>query len=187
MKIGYARCSSLSQNLDAQIEALKGYGCDTIRSEKVSGTSLKGRSELKTILDFIHEGDELVVTRIDRLGRSVLDVSNLVEELTTKGVRLVATEQPVFQDDACGKMMLSLLSVFAEFESNIRKERQMEGIELAKSRGVYRGRQKSIDRDRFKQLHDEGMRKCDISRTMGISRQSVYQLERELTPPLSAS
>ena len=116
-----------------------------------------------------------------------MDFSNLVEELTTEGVRLVATEEPIFQDDACRKMMLSLLSVFAEFESNIRKERQMEGIELAKTRGVYRGRQKSIDRDRFKQLHDEGMRKCDISRTMGISRQSVYQLEKELTLPLGGS
>ena len=95
MKYGYARVSSSGQDLTIQVEALKAAGCETIRQEKVSGTSVQGREELQTLLDFVREGDELVVTRVDRLARSIRDLQNIVYDLDKKGVTLSATEQPI--------------------------------------------------------------------------------------------
>ncbi len=112
---GYARVSTVDQNLDAQIEKLKEAGCQTVRSEKVSGTSRKGRSELETLMEFLREGDTLMVTRIDRLARSTRDLANIVHELEERGVRLKATEQPFDTGDIYGEMTLKLLAVFAEF------------------------------------------------------------------------
>jgi DNA invertase Pin-like site-specific DNA recombinase len=144
MKYGYARVSSSGQDLTIQVEALTNAGCDTIRKEKVSGTSVQGREELKTLLDFVREGDELVVTRVDRLARSIRDLQNIVYELDQKGVTLSATEQPIDTRTSAGKCFLDMLSVFAEFETNLRKERQMEGIAKAKERGVYKGRKPRV-------------------------------------------
>ena len=92
MKYGYARVSTSDQDLEVQRNALISFGCDTVREEKVSGTSLKGRSELTTLLEFLRTGDELVVTRIDRLARSMRDLQNIVNDLTEKGVHLSATD-----------------------------------------------------------------------------------------------
>jgi DNA invertase Pin-like site-specific DNA recombinase len=111
-----------------------------IRAEKVSGASRKGRSELETLLEFLRPGDTLIVTRIDRLARSLRDLQNIVHELREKGVHLKATEQPIDTSTAAGKAFLSMLGVFAEFENNLRRERQMEGFNAAKARGVYKGR-----------------------------------------------
>ena len=139
--IGYARVSTFEQDLDVQIAALKGAGCNVIRSEKRSGTSTVGREELRTTLDFIRKGDTLVVTRIDRLARSIGDLQDIVRELRAKGATLKATEQPIDTSTAAGKAFLDMLGVFAEFETNLRRERQLEGISVAKARGVYKGRQ----------------------------------------------
>ena len=128
MKYGFARSSHHTQSLSVQLDALKRYGCENIRSEKVSGTSMQGREELKVLLDFLREGDELVITRVDRLARSVFDLQDIVKTLDGKGVILSATEQPISTKDATSKCFLDMLSVFAEFETNLRKERQMEGI-----------------------------------------------------------
>ena len=125
---GYARVSTTDQSLDIQIAALKAAGCEKIRSEKVSGTSTKGRQELKTLLDFVGAGDVLIVTRIDRLARSIGDLQDIVRALKAKGVALRSTEQPIDTSTAAGKAFLDMLGVFAEFETNLRKERQMEGI-----------------------------------------------------------
>ena len=144
-KIGYARVSSTGQDLDVQLAALRAAGCDVIRSEKVSGTSTQGRGQLRTILDFIHAGDVLTVTRIDRLARSIGDLQDIVRELRRKGAILKATEHPIDTSSAAGKAFLDMLGVFAEFETNLRRERQMEGIAAAKLRGVYKGRPPSID------------------------------------------
>ena len=95
MKYGYARCSSVSQDTAIQVDALKSAGCEIIREEKMSGTSMKGRDELNTLLEFLREGDELVITRIDRLARSILDLQLIVKTLNEKGVILKATEQPI--------------------------------------------------------------------------------------------
>jgi len=174
-KIGYARTSTTDQNLDAQINALQGAGCTMIRTEQKSGTSLDGRPELKTILDFIHPGETLVVTRIDRLARSLRDLQIIVDELNKKGAHLVATEQPVDTSTAAGKAFFDMLGVFAEFETNLRRERQAEGIAIAQTKGVYRGRPAKIDMDEVQAKLAEGLNPTQVARTLGISRGTVYK------------
>src|SRR5690349_7810845 len=121
---GYARVSTTDQDLVVQIDALKVAGCDVIRAEKVTGTKRNGRHELQTILDFIHAGDVLMVTRIDRLARSMKDLQDIAHTLRTKSVVLKATRQPVDTSTAAGKAFFDMLGVFAEFETNLRRERQ---------------------------------------------------------------
>lgn len=173
---GYARVSSVSQDLEIQEQALKAAGCEIIRSEKVSGTSTQGRDELKNLMDFLRKDDELVVTRIDRLGRSVLDLQTIVKELQDKQVSLRATEQPIDTSTPVGKCFLDMLSVFAEFETSLRKERQMEGIAKAKEKGVYTGRKRSIDAEKVKELHEQGMGATAIAKELSIGRASVYRM-----------
>lgn len=176
MKVGYARVSSVDQNLDVQLETLKSFGCEKIYQEKVSGTSTQGRNELKECLDFVRDGDELVITRIDRLARSVLDLQLIVKELSDKGVNISATEQPISTKDATSKCFLDMLGVFAELETNLRKERQNEGILRAKQKGVYKGRKSSIDLDKIRELKNSGMGATAIAKEMGIHRDSVYRV-----------
>ena len=176
MKVGYARVSSVDQNLDVQLETLKSFGCEKIYQEKVSGTSTQGRDELKECIEFVREGDELVITRIDRLARSVLDLQLIVKELTEKGVNLSATEQPISTKDATSKCFLDMLGVFAELETNLRKERQSEGILRAKQKGVYKGRKSSIDADKIKELKESGLGATAIAKQLGIHRDSVYRV-----------
>ena len=176
MKYGYARVSSSGQDLTIQVEALTAAGCENIRQEKVSGTSVQGRDELKTLLDFVREGDELVVTRVDRLARSIRDLQNIVYDLDKKGVVLSATEQPIQTNTSAGKCFLDMLGVFGEFETNLRKERQMEGIARAKTKGVYKGRKSNINVEKIKSLKDEGLGATAIAKTLGIHRDSVYRL-----------
>ena len=175
MKYGYARVSSSGQDLTIQIEALTNAGCETIRQEKVSGTSVQGRDELNTLLEFLRKGDELVVTRIDRLARSIRDLQNIVYDLDKKGVVLSATEQPIQTNTSAGKCFLDMLGVFGEFETNLRKERQLEGISKAKEKGVYKGRKPSVDVEKVKELRDSGMGGSAIAKEMGIGRASVYR------------
>ena len=176
MKYGYARVSSSGQDLTVQLDALKSAGCETIRQEKVSGTSTQGRDELNTLLEFMREGDELVITRIDRLARSVRDLQNIVYDLNERGINISATEQPVDTKTSVGKCFLDMLSVFSEFETNLRKERQMEGIARAKNKGVYKGRKSNINVEKIKSLKDEGLGATAIAKTLGIHRDSVYRL-----------
>ena len=127
-------------------------------------------------MDFVREGDELVITRIDRLARSVLDLQLIIKELTEKGVNLTATEQPISTKDATSKCFLDMLGVFAELETNLRKERQMEGIAKAKEKGIYTGGKPQIDISRLKALKTEGLGATAIAREMKIDRSSVYRL-----------
>src|SRR6476469_6944435 len=173
--IGYARVSTTDQNLDVQENALRAAGCDTIRSEKRTGTTTDGRDELRTVLDFLRKGDVLMVTRIDRLARSIGDLQDIVRTVKARGASLRATEQPIDTRTAAGKCFLDMLSVFAEFETNLRKERQLEGIADAKARGVYRGRKPSIDPARVKAMKAEGMRPSAIANALKIGRASVYR------------
>ena len=176
MKVGYARVSSVDQNLEVQLDALKSFGCEKIYQEKVSGTSTQGRDELKECLEYVREGDELVITRIDRLARSVLDLQLIVKDLNEKGVNLSATEQPISTKDATSKCFLDMLSVFAELETNLRKDRQMEGVAKAKEKGVYKGRKSSIDVDKIKELKESGFGATAIAKELGIHRDSVYRV-----------
>ena len=173
---GYARVSTGEQDLTIQTEALKAAGCTKIRKEKVSGTSRKGRSELETLMEFMDKGDVLIVTRIDRLARSMKDLQDIVHELKQKKVTLKATDQPIDTSTAAGKAFFDMLGVFAEFETNLRRERQMEGIAQAKKKGVYKGRKPSIDPEAVKELAAKGKTPTEISRELGISRPSVYRL-----------
>jgi len=176
---GYARVSTTDQDLSIQEEALLNAGCEIVRSEKVSGTSTQGRAELRNLLDFVRKGDELVITRIDRLARSIGDLQVIVGELNEKGVALRATEQPIDTKSAAGKAFLSMLGVFAEFESDLRRDRQMQGILKAKTLGKYKGRKPSIDRDRVQELKAEGLGASMIAKELGIGRASVYRVLQE--------
>lgn len=176
MIFGYARVSSTDQDLTIQEEALKAAGCQEIRSEKVSGTSRESRRELDALLTFMRKGDTLVVTRVDRLARSIGDLQDIVRALKAKGVALRATEQPIDTGTAAGKAFLDMLGVFAEFETNLRKERQMEGIAKAKAEGVYKGRKPSIDRARVRELQASGIGPTEIASKLGIGRASVYRV-----------
>jgi DNA invertase Pin-like site-specific DNA recombinase len=175
MKYGYARVSTSGQDLTIQVESLTNAGCETIRQEKVSGTSVQGRDELNTLLEFLRKGDELVVTRVDRLARSIRDLQNIVYDLDKKGVTISATEQPIDTRTSAGKCFLDMLGVFGEFETNLRKERQMEGISKAKEKGVYKGRKPSVDVEKVKELNDSGLGASAIAKEMGIGRASVYR------------
>ncbi len=176
---GYARVSTTDQELGIQEAALRAAGCEVIRAEKASGTRLDGRTELQTLMDFLRRGDVLTVTRIDRLARSMRDLQNIVHELKAKGVTLRATEQPIDTSTSAGKAFLDMLGVFAEFETNLRRERQLEGIAAAKGRGVYTGRRASIDVAQVRQMKDQGIGPAEIAKRLGIGRASVYRvLER---------
>jgi len=173
---GYARVSTDDQSLDIQIAALQAAGCEKIRSEKQSGTTTNGRQELKTLLDFIDAGDVLMVTQDRPLARSIGDLQDIVRALKAKSVALRATEQPIDTSTAAGKAFLDMLGVFAEFETNLRKERQMEGIARAKAAGAYKGRPASVDRAKIADLKAQGFGPSQIARKLGIGRASVYRV-----------
>jgi len=121
---GYARVSTSDQDLTLQERTLRSAGCDVVRAEKATGTSRTGRVELELLLEFLRSGDTLVVTRVDRLARSIKDLQDIVYMLKERGVALKATEQPIDTYSAAGKAYLDMLGVFAEFETNMRSERQ---------------------------------------------------------------
>jgi DNA invertase Pin-like site-specific DNA recombinase len=173
--IGYARVSTTDQNPELQETALRAAGCEIIRSEKRSGTTTAGRDQLQNVLDFLREGDVLMVTRIDRLARSIGDLQDIVRAVKARGAALKATEQPIDTGTAAGKCFLDMLGVFAEFETNLRRERQLEGIADAKARGVYKGRKASIDAAKIKQMKADGMGPSAIAKTLRIGRASVYR------------
>ncbi len=176
---GYARVSTADQDLGIQIAALEAAGATMIRSEKISGTSTAGREQLRLLLDFIREGDTLVVTRIDRLARSVSDLYAIVNELETKKASIKATEQSIDTSTAAGRAFLGMLAIFASFETEIRRERQMEGISKAKAEGKYKGQPPSIDRDAIIELKARGAGVAEICRLQGCSRASVYRILTE--------
>jgi DNA invertase Pin-like site-specific DNA recombinase len=175
-RIGYARVSTVDQDTAAQIASLKLAGCDLIREEKASGTSMTKRPELAAVLDFLRPGDTLVVTRIDRLARSLADLQTIVARLRDRGAQLVCTEQPVDTGTAAGKAFFDMLGVFAEFEPNLRRERQMEGIAQAKERGVYKGRKPAINPEHVRAMHADGVGASAIAKALGIGRASVYRV-----------
>ena len=172
---GYARVSTTDQDLAGQREALEAAGCAVIREETASGSSMAQRGELRVVLDFVGAGDELVVTRVDRLARSIGDLQDVVRELRAKGASLRCTEQPVDTSSAAGKAFLDMLGVFAEFETALRRERQMEGIARAKAAGKYKGRKPAVDPAKVRQLHAEGARPSEIARRLKVGRTTVWR------------
>lgn len=175
-KIGYARVSTSDQDASVQIERLRAAGCGVIRSETASGASREGRGELDTILQFVHPGEELVVVRLDRLGRSARDVLNIVHDIDGKGAVLRILEPEVVSTAGpSGRMMIQVLGMVADLELTFIQERQKAGIEAAKARGVYKGRKKSVPEDEIRRLHRSGVGKAAIARQLHIGRSSVYR------------
>ena len=172
--VGYAGVSTTDQDASIQEAALRTVGCDVIHAAK--GTTTERQEALRTVLEILRPGDVLMVTRIDRLAHSIGDLQNIVRTIKAKGCFLRATEQPIDTTTAAGKCFLDMLGVFAEFETNLRRERQLEGIAKAKAAGIYKGRPASIEAARVRELKAQGMRATDIAKALKIGRASVYRL-----------
>lgn len=176
MLIGYARVSSASQSLEVQLDALTAAGCTKVFSEKRSGTTMAGRDALADALDFARDGDTLVVTRLDRLARSMIDLRQIVAGLADKGVTFRCIQQGAIDTTRSdGKLLLNILASFAEFETDLRRERQRDGIDKAKVAGVYKGRPVSIEGDKVRAMREAGTGPAEIARLLGIGRASVYR------------
>jgi DNA invertase Pin-like site-specific DNA recombinase len=181
--IGYARVSSAGQSLEVQQEQLAAAGCTKVFAEKRSGTTREGREQLDLALGYVREGDVLVVTRLDRLARSAVDLRQIVDALQAKKVGFRALQQGEFDTtSAMGKVVLTILAGFAEFETDLRRERQIEGIEKAKAAGVYKGRPATLEVAEVRRLRAEGMRPAHIAKALGIARSSVYRVLAEGQP-----
>lgn len=178
--IGYARVSSTGQSLEVQLEKLREAGAEEVFAEKRTGTTTTDRQELENARRFSRKGDVLVVTRMDRLARSVSDLRSIVDDLTARGVGFRVLDQAAVDTTTPnGRLMLNMLAAFAEFETDLRKERQREGIDKAKANGIYRGRPASLPKAQVKALRDEGLGATEIARRLNMGRASVYRLLKD--------
>ncbi|RKE86257.1 recombinase family protein [Rhizobium sp. AG855] len=176
MKIGYARVSSTGQNEAAQVDILSRHGADELFIDKASGTSREGRDKLAEALRFARKGDTLMVTRLDRLARSVTDLHAITQELQGKGVDLVVTEQHIDTSTPTGRLMFTMLGAIAEFETDLRKERQLEGIAKAKEEGRYKGRPVTVDANAVREAIAAGKKPTTIAKELKVARSTVYRL-----------
>ncbi len=175
-RIGYARVSTLDQDLDGQVDRLKAEGCQLIRSEKVSGAKRDNRHELATIIEFLRPGDELVVTRLDRLGRDTRDVLNIVHECEQRGAFVTILDPHVSTRGDLGQIVITVLGMVAQMERRFIKERQREGIERAKAAGAYKGGVRRFDPSHIKALKEQGLSVAKIASRLGCSRMQVYRI-----------
>ncbi|MCL4478224.1 MAG: recombinase family protein [Deltaproteobacteria bacterium] len=179
-RIGYVRVSSFDQNPERQLEHVK---VNKVFTDKASGKDTK-RPQLDALLSFVREGDTVVVHSMDRLARNLDDLRRLVQKLTKSGVRIeFIKENLIFtgEDSPMANLMLSVMGAFAEFERALILERQREGIALAKQRGAFRGRKKSLSPDQVVKLQQRvaaGEKKAKLARELGISRETLYQYLR---------
>jgi DNA invertase Pin-like site-specific DNA recombinase len=181
MKIGYARTSTVEQiaGLEAQERELQAAGAEKVFSERVS--SVAKREQLETALDFCRHGDVLVVTKLDRLARSMTDLVAITSKLKAKGVEFQVLAMALDTSTPTGKLMLNLMGSFAEFEREIMLERQREGVAKAKAEGKYRGRVPTAQRKEGEvvQLRSQGAKPEEIAAKLGISRASVFRVLKE--------
>ena len=178
--VGYARVSSIGQSLEVQIDKLNDYGCDKIFQEKRSGTTAQ-RPELKNCLDYVRDGDVLVITKLDRIARSTLDAHKIIDKLNNKGVGFKALDQSFDTTVKEGRLMFSILASIAEFETELRKERQLEGIAKAKQNGVHFGRKSKLSEKQIvelKQKRSGGILIKHLMLEYDLSKASVYRLLR---------
>jgi DNA invertase Pin-like site-specific DNA recombinase len=178
MQIGYARSSTIDQEAgyQAQIKSLKEAGCEKVFAEQVS--SLAEREQLEAALDYAREGDTLVVTKLDRLARSVFHLVTIGERLEVKGIALKVLEQAIDTSNCTGRLMFNMLGAIAQFERELMLERQREGIAKAKAEGKYRGRAPTAraKAPEVERLRAEGIGATEIARRLRISRASVYRV-----------
>lgn len=179
LRIGYARVSSQGQSLDNQVERLTNTGCEKLFTEKYSGAK-SDRKQLQAALDFVREGDALVVTKLDRLARSAVDLGQIARKLESKDVDLVVLDQQIDTTTPTGKLMFTLIGAFAEFERDLIRERCQEGIAKAKDRGVKFGRRPKLTAKQIEQLKAEfkanEIGRGELAEKYGISRPSLYRL-----------
>jgi DNA invertase Pin-like site-specific DNA recombinase len=175
-RVGYIRVSTIDQNTERQLE---GVQVDKRFTDKASGKDTK-RPHLQAALEYLREGDVLVVHSMDRLARNLDDLRKIVSDLTARGVAVeFVKEQLTFtgEDSALSKLLLSVMGAFAEFERSLLKERQREGIALAKAAGIYKGRKRSLTPERVSELRGRikaGEKKAVVAREFGISRETLY-------------
>lgn len=180
-RIGYIRVSSFDQNPERQLEHIQ---VDKVFTDKASGKDTQ-RPELDSLLSFVREGDTVVVHSMDRLARNLDDLRQMVQKLTRRGVRIEFVKESLTftgEDSPMANLMLSVMGAFAEFERALIRERQREGIALAKKRGAYRGRKKLLSNeqvDELKRRVNAGEQKAKLARELGISRETLYQYVRE--------
>jgi DNA invertase Pin-like site-specific DNA recombinase len=180
-RVGYIRVSTLDQSTDRQLD---GVGVDKIFTDKASGKDTK-RPQLAAALEYLRHGDSLFVHSMDRLGRNAEDLLRIVRQLTEGGVSVEFVKNRLTfaaKSDPMGKLMLTMLAAFGEFERELIRERQREGIAIAKAKGVYKGRKKALGpveaHELVAQAH-AGIPKADLARAYGISRETVYQYIRQ--------
>jgi len=183
-KIGYARVSSSGQSLEVQIAKLTAYGClatpdDIIFQEKKSGTSTSDRSEWKSCNKHLRSGDTLVITKLDRLARSTLDLTNIADDLSKRNIELVVLDQNIDTSTPTGKLLFNMLASIAEFENAIRKERQLDGVQKAKDNGVVFGAKAKLTDEQVELLRSKraaGVLIKDLINEFKISKASIYRL-----------
>ena len=163
--IGYARVSSQGQSLDIQLSKLTVYGCDKIYKEKISGVN-QNRPELIACLDYVRKGDTLVITKLDRMARSAYHLGTIVDRLKKKEVEFVVLDQNIDTSTPQGTLMFQMLSAFAEFENNLRKERQLEGIKKAKEDGKPFGRPLQVDSELIENVKKSMAKGITVSRIL---------------------
>ena len=179
-RVGYIRVSTLDQNTERQLD---GVEVDRVFTDKASGKDVH-RPQLQAALEYVREGDTLLVHSMDRLARNAEDLLRIVRELTGRGVSVEFVKNHLTfsgKADPMGKFMLTLLAAFGEFERELIRERQREGIAIAKAKGVYKGRKKALPPDQVHELVElarSGLPKADLARSYGISRETVYQYIR---------
>lgn len=182
MKIGYARVSTVVQNIESQNEKLLAYGCEKIYLEKQSGKTSDNRPALQEALKFIREGDVFVITRLDRLARSVLDLVQMTSVFEKEGIGFVVLDQQIDTNTPMGRLMFHVLSAIGEFERELINERVKEGIVNAKEKGVQFGRKNKLTPEQLTEFRLEfenppdGVSKADIAKKWGLSRASGYRL-----------
>ncbi|MGV8057785.1 MAG: recombinase family protein [Smithellaceae bacterium] len=178
--IGYARVSTTDQNLEIQLEQLSAAGCTKIYQEKVSGAK-RDRPELEKLLEHIREEDTVVVCKLDRIARSTRHLLEIVDYLKEKGVTFKVLNMNLDTSTATGRLMLELLAAIGQFERSMLLERQAEGIEQAKLKGIYKGRQPTAQKKagEVKQLLAEGVPKLEIAKRLCIGKSSVYRIAGE--------
>lgn len=181
-KIGYARVSSTGQDLTVQLNKLKAYGCEendgVIFQEKHTGTT-DNRPELKACLKHLRNGDTLVVTRLDRLARSTLHLTQIADDIHNRGIELKVLDQDIDTSTPTGKLLFNMLASIAEFETALRSERQTEGIAKAKAKGVKFGAKAKLTDQEVKQLRQkraDGVKIKDLMSEYGLSKATVYRL-----------
>lgn len=181
--IGYVRVSTQEQNEDRQLTIMEQYKATKVFTEKISGKNTD-RPQLKKMLEYVREGDTLVIESYSRLARSTKDLINLVEQLKSKGVNLISTKENIDTSTPQGRLMFTIFAGLAEFERECTLQRQAEGIAEAKKRGVYKGRQRiEVDTDTFTKVYDEWKQGNITARTamqkLGLSANTFYRRVKE--------